>query len=73
VVNGEKNNLYLIVENKSEMNATLKTVAGSFHDSESQVLVKNVRDQVVECSQLDFFMTDLDYEHTRALGSRIQL
>ncbi|KAF8591096.1 hypothetical protein K439DRAFT_1402735 [Ramaria rubella] len=42
VVNGEKNNLFLIVENKSELNTTLKTVSGSFHDSGSNALVKNL-------------------------------
>lgn len=42
VVNGEKNSLYLIVENKSESNTTIKAVAGSFHDPESQALVKNI-------------------------------
>ena len=43
VVNGERNSLYLLVENKSEVNSTLKSVAGSFHDPESQALVKNAR------------------------------
>lgn len=47
-MNGERNNLYLIVENKSEVNATLKAVGGSFHDSESQALVKNVRSKVMK-------------------------
>jgi hypothetical protein len=49
VVNGEKNSLYLVVDNKSELNSTLKSVAGSFHDSESQALVKNVRALFMKC------------------------
>ena len=74
IVNGEKNKLYLIVENKAEVNATLGTVAGSFHDSGSQVLVKNVRFEVMQlCSQFDFASIDLDYKHPRALSSRKQL
>jgi len=42
VVNGEKNSLFLIVDNKSELNTTLKSVSGSFHHPESQALVKNI-------------------------------
>ncbi|KDQ53192.1 hypothetical protein JAAARDRAFT_72701 [Jaapia argillacea MUCL 33604] len=42
VVNGEKNRLELIVENKSEKNVTLMLVSGSVHDPETDDLVKNV-------------------------------
>lgn len=43
VVNGEKNNMFLMVENKSERNITLKTVSGSVHHVDTNALVKNVR------------------------------
>ncbi|KIJ52537.1 hypothetical protein M422DRAFT_58680 [Sphaerobolus stellatus SS14] len=42
VINGEKNSLYLIVENKSELNSSLKSLAGSFHHPETGALVKNI-------------------------------
>lgn len=42
VVNGEKNSLYLIIDNKSELNSSLKSVAGSFHHPETGALVKNI-------------------------------
>lgn len=43
VVNGEKNTITLAVENKSGRNVTLTTVAGSFHDPETNNVIKNVR------------------------------
>jgi len=41
VVNGEQNQIFLVVENKSAKNVTLQTVAGSFHHPETNTLVKN--------------------------------
>ncbi|KAJ3553941.1 hypothetical protein NM688_g3354 [Phlebia brevispora] len=38
VVNGERNNIILTVENKAERNITLQTVAGSIHHPETNVL-----------------------------------
>lgn len=43
VVNGERNQILLLVENKSDKNVTLQSVAGSFHHSETGTLIKNVR------------------------------
>jgi len=42
VVNGERNQIYLAVENKSDQNVTLHSVGGSFHHPESGALVKNI-------------------------------
>lgn len=42
VVNGEKNKITLAVENKSGRNVTLTNVAGSFHDPETNNVIKNV-------------------------------
>jgi len=42
VVNGEKNSLVLNVENKSDRNVTLVSVAGSVHQPESNRLIKNL-------------------------------
>lgn len=41
VVNGERNQILLLVENKSDKNVTLQSVAGSFHHSETGTLIKN--------------------------------
>ncbi|KLO08805.1 hypothetical protein SCHPADRAFT_858651 [Schizopora paradoxa] len=41
VVNGERNRINLVVENNSELNVTLVAISGSFHDVESNALVKN--------------------------------
>lgn len=42
MVNGEPNKITLLIENKSEQNVTLMNVAGSFHDPETNALIKNV-------------------------------
>ncbi|KAN0092840.1 hypothetical protein V8E55_003624 [Tylopilus felleus] len=42
IVNGERNQIYLLVENKSAQNVTLNSVGGSFHHPDSGTLVKNV-------------------------------
>jgi len=42
VVNGEKNNLVLTVENRSDKNATLLTVHSAVYHPESGVLIKNL-------------------------------
>ncbi|EPT01344.1 hypothetical protein FOMPIDRAFT_1023270 [Fomitopsis schrenkii] len=41
VVNGERNKIILSVENQSDRNITIKSIAGSFHHPESNKLVKN--------------------------------
>ncbi|KAG0708182.1 hypothetical protein DFH29DRAFT_522753 [Suillus ampliporus] len=41
VVNGERNQISLVVENKSDKNVTLQSVAGSFHNPETGALIKN--------------------------------
>ncbi|KIO17104.1 hypothetical protein M407DRAFT_246850 [Tulasnella calospora MUT 4182] len=41
VVNGERNSMSLEIENKSALNVTLKSAAGSIHDPESGKLLKN--------------------------------
>jgi len=41
VVNGERNKMSLEIENKSALNVTLKSAAGSIHDPESGKLLKN--------------------------------
>ncbi|KAG1773532.1 hypothetical protein EDD22DRAFT_767304, partial [Suillus occidentalis] len=41
VVNGERNQIFLVVENKSDKNVTLQSVAGSFHHPETGTLIKN--------------------------------
>ncbi|KAI0925902.1 hypothetical protein AcW1_008213 [Taiwanofungus camphoratus] len=41
VVNGERNTILLTVENQSDLNITIKSVAGSFHHPETNALVKN--------------------------------
>lgn len=43
MVNGERNQIFLVVENKSDKNVTLQSVAGSFHHPETGTLIKNVR------------------------------
>ncbi|KAL4062849.1 hypothetical protein V8B97DRAFT_1916091 [Scleroderma yunnanense] len=41
IINGERNQLFLAVENKSDRNVTLQSVGGSFHHPETGALVKN--------------------------------
>ncbi|KAK7690619.1 hypothetical protein QCA50_005718 [Cerrena zonata] len=41
VVNGEANRVWVSIENKSNRNVTLQAIAGSFHDTESNKVVKN--------------------------------
>ncbi|KIK96593.1 hypothetical protein PAXRUDRAFT_825780 [Paxillus rubicundulus Ve08.2h10] len=41
VVNGERNQIHLVVENLSDQNVTLLSVGGSFHYPESGALLKN--------------------------------
>lgn len=42
IVNGERNNLNLFVENNSELNITLLAAAGAFFDVQTDQLIKNV-------------------------------
>ncbi|THH11017.1 hypothetical protein EW145_g929 [Phellinidium pouzarii] len=41
IVNGERNRINLLVENKSDLNVTLVSIAGSFHDPQTDDLIKN--------------------------------
>jgi len=41
VINGEKNKISLTVENKSDRNVTLISVAGSFHNPDTDIVIKN--------------------------------
>ncbi|KAF8134981.1 hypothetical protein EV363DRAFT_1256906 [Boletus edulis] len=41
VVNGERNQIHLLVENRSNQNVTLNTIGASFHHPDSGALVKN--------------------------------
>ena len=41
-MNGQKNDMFVTIENKSDRNVTLQNIAGSFHHAESGKLVKNV-------------------------------
>jgi len=41
VVNGEKNKINILLENKSKQDVTLVNVAGSFHNPETDAVVKN--------------------------------
>ncbi|KAI5119003.1 hypothetical protein M0805_004413 [Coniferiporia weirii] len=41
IVNGERNRINLLVENKSDLNVTLISIAGSFHDPQTDTLIKN--------------------------------
>ena len=43
VVNGEKNDIFLTIENKSDRNVTLESIAGSITHPDTGKLVKNVR------------------------------
>lgn len=45
VVNGQRNDIFVTVENKSDRNVTLQNIAGSLHHPDTNRLVKNVRDK----------------------------
>ena len=51
-MNGERNKMTLNVENQSDRNITITSIAGSFHHPESNKLVKNVR-AAVSCIRVD--------------------
>jgi hypothetical protein len=53
VVNGEKNKISLTVENKSDRNVTLTSIAGSFHHADTNAVIKNVRN-LWHCLVADF-------------------
>ncbi|EGN99100.1 hypothetical protein SERLA73DRAFT_181916 [Serpula lacrymans var. lacrymans S7.3] len=59
VVNGERNQIILVVENKSERNVTITTVAGSFHNPDTNTLIKN--------------STSLQYDLRLLEGSKLQI
>ncbi|GJJ08277.1 hypothetical protein Clacol_002487 [Clathrus columnatus] len=42
IVNGQRNTLFLLIDNKSTLNNTLKSVSGSFHHPQTHALVKNL-------------------------------
>jgi len=41
VVNGQRNDILVTIENKSERNVTLQNIAGSFHHPDTNKLIKN--------------------------------
>ncbi|KII89784.1 hypothetical protein PLICRDRAFT_108566 [Plicaturopsis crispa FD-325 SS-3] len=61
VVNGEKNKLTLVVENKSNRNVTLKTVAGSVHQPETNSLIKNTTSLTYGLSLLEGTKVSVPY------------
>ena len=42
IVNGERNRINLLIENLSDLNVTLLSVAGSIHDAKTDAVIKNV-------------------------------
>lgn len=42
IVNGEKNQIKLLVENKSDLNVTLLRIAGAIQNANTGALIKNV-------------------------------
>ena len=78
VVNGEQNKIFLNVENQSDRNITITSVAGSFHHPESNKLVKNVRTLcILLCMRsrvLELWQTTaLAYNVLLIEGAKIQL
>ncbi|KAI0077889.1 hypothetical protein K474DRAFT_1661119 [Panus rudis PR-1116 ss-1] len=59
VVNGESNQIFVTIENKSDRNITLENIAGSFHHPESNRLIKNT--------------TALSYKLPLLEGAKLQL
>ena len=47
IVNGERNRINLLIENNSDLNVTLISIAGSFHDAQTDALIKNVRSSLL--------------------------
>ncbi|OSX57840.1 hypothetical protein POSPLADRAFT_1076275 [Postia placenta MAD-698-R-SB12] len=41
IVNGERNKIFLTIENHSDQNITIKNIAGSFYNPDTNALVKN--------------------------------
>ena len=74
VVNGQKNDIFVSVENKSDRNVTLLTIAGSFHHPDTNKLIKNVRtcngvgSHVLTCNTDNY----LDVPHSPAGGRKAE-
>jgi len=61
IVNGERNQIYLLVENKSDQNVTLSSVGGSFHHPDSGALVKNITSLTYGSSLLENSKLQIPY------------
>jgi len=61
VVNGEKNKISLTLENKSERNVTLTSIAGSFHNADTNAVVKNVSATLYEILLLEGKKVQIPY------------
>ncbi|PCH42310.1 hypothetical protein WOLCODRAFT_137837 [Wolfiporia cocos MD-104 SS10] len=61
VVNGERNAVFVTVENLSDRNITIKSVAGSFHHPETNALVKNTTSLAYNVPVLAGMKTQLPY------------
>ncbi|THH27410.1 hypothetical protein EUX98_g6773 [Antrodiella citrinella] len=61
VVNGESNKLVVLVENKSDRDITLENIAGSFHSTEGNKLVKNITAQALKLPLIQGAKLSLPY------------
>ncbi|KZT07697.1 uncharacterized protein LAESUDRAFT_724688 [Laetiporus sulphureus 93-53] len=61
VVNGERNKIFLNVENLSDRNVTITSIAGSFHNSITNALVKNTSALAYDVLLLDGAKMQLPY------------
>ncbi|KAI0091352.1 hypothetical protein BDY19DRAFT_935298 [Irpex rosettiformis] len=61
VVNGEKNIIFVSIENKSDRNVTLQSIAGSFHHPDTNKLVKNTTTTTFSIPLLEGEKSQLPY------------
>jgi hypothetical protein len=78
VVNGEKNRISLTVENKSDRNVTLTSVAGSFHNPDTNDVIKNVRNlksfrRVTASEKWWLQVSALQYDIRLIEGTKLQI
>ncbi|GBE88247.1 hypothetical protein SCP_1300620 [Sparassis crispa] len=62
VVNGERNKIFINIENLSDRNVTIKSVAGSFHNPDSNSLVKNTSALAYDVALLEGSKIQLPYQ-----------
>ena len=73
MVNGQRNDIFVSIENKSDRNVTLQNIAGSLHHPETNALVKNVRVVLALCwmtSDVNSNVRPLRL-HTKSLYSKV--